>query len=247
MATAPREALRIGIAGSCLAALTAAWITAARGHRVAVYETDGRIGGMQQWRGTVPQQDEYAELVAAAQRRAAQAGVQFLVRAPAAEECDRLWSVRRYQPGAAGSPNCYDVLQHEARFPANATVLVRGGDLASAEAATKLAKAGHRVELSTPLVDICLDAHPGFRALHRRLIADFGGRVFCSAAAPDSETGKTLIAGPASAPGGKELLRSDWIYPYAALGTPDANIDDAYEPGQMTAGVYAAVELAVSI
>jgi 2,4-dienoyl-CoA reductase-like NADH-dependent reductase (Old Yellow Enzyme family) len=247
IATAPQEVLRIAIAGSCLAALTAAWIAAARGHRVAVYETDGRIGGMQQWHGAVPQQDEYAELVAAAQCRAARAGVQFLVRAPAAGEFDRLWSVRRYQPGGASFPNCYEVLQGKASFPANATLLVHGGDLASTEAATKLAKAGHRVELSTPLADICLDAHPGFRALHRRLIADFGGRVFSSVAAPETGTGKTLITGPASSPGRKDLLQSDWVYPYAALGTADASIDDAYEPGLMTAGVYAAVELAVLI
>ncbi|MGP1676465.1 MAG: oxidoreductase [Burkholderiales bacterium] len=200
IAAAPREVLRIAIAGSCLAALTAAWIAAARGHRVVVYETDRRVGGMQQWRGAVPQQDEYAELVSAAQRRAAQAGVQFSVRAPTAVEFDRLWSVRRYQPGDASFPNCYEVLQGKASFPANATLLVHGGDLASTEAAIKLAQSGHRVELSTPLADICLDAHPGFRVLHRRLIADFGARVFSSGAAPEAGMGRTLIAGPASPP-----------------------------------------------
>jgi 2,4-dienoyl-CoA reductase-like NADH-dependent reductase (Old Yellow Enzyme family) len=247
IAAAPREALRIAIAGSCLAALTAAWIAAARGHRVAVYETDGHIGGMQQWRGSVPQQAEYAELVAAAQRRAAQAGARFLPRAPAAGEFDRLWSVRRYQPGGECSPNCYDVLEGKANFPANAALLVCGGDLAGTEAAVKLAKVGHQVELSTPLADICLDAHPGFRALHRRLIADFGGRVFISVDAPAAGTGKTLVAAPASRPGSRELLQSDWVYPYSALGTADASIDDAYEPGLMTAGVYAAVELALSL
>ena len=39
----------------------------------------------------------------------------------------------------------------------------------------------------------------------------------------------------------------DWVYPYAALGAADAFIDDAYEPGLMTAGVYAAMELALLI
>ncbi len=245
-AAVPGERLRIAIAGSCLAALTAAWIAAARGHQVGVYETEGCIGGMQQWRSSVPWQGEYAELVAAAQRRAALAGVQFLARPPAAGEFDRLWSVRRYQPSGAISPNCYEVLQGRVKFPLNAALLVHGGDLASAEAAIKLAQSGHRVELSTSLADICLDAHPGFRALHRRLIAGYGASVSSSAAAPEAETGRPLVAGPTSFPGRRESEQDDWAYPYAALGTADADIDDAYEPGRMTAGVYAAAELAMT-
>ena len=244
LAAAPKEVLRIGIAGSCLAALTAAWIAAARGHQITVYETDGCIGGMQQWRSAVPTQHEYAELVAAAQRRAAAAGVRFSSRAPAAGEYDRLWSVRRYQPGGASSPNCYEVLQGTTDLPPDATVLVRGGDLASSEAAVKLAKAGHRVELSTPLTDICLDAHPGFRVLHKRLITEFGGRVHCAVSAPEPGAGQTLISGPATPPGRKEMMQADWVYPYAAWGTADASIDDIYEADRMTAGIYAAAELA---
>ena len=246
IATAPKERLRIGIAGSCLAALTAAWIAAARGQKVSVYETDGGIGGMQLWRSSVPRQDEYAELIAAAQRRAALAGVQFWFRPPVEGEFDRLWSVRRYQPAAATSPNCYEVLQGRASFPRNAALLVCGGDLASAEAAIKLAKSGHQIELSTPLSDICLDAHPGFRALHRRLIAEHGGTVFSSVTASKAETGRPLVFGPTSSPGRKDPEQCDWIYPYGDFGVPDAYINDAYEPGQMTAGVYAAVELALT-
>jgi 2,4-dienoyl-CoA reductase-like NADH-dependent reductase (Old Yellow Enzyme family) len=241
----PKAALRIGIAGSSLAALTAAWIAAARGHRVTLYETDGCVGGMQQWRGAVPQQQEYAELVAAARHRAALAGASFSNRAPGADEYDRLWSVRRYQPGGAVSPNCYDVLRGAVDFPPDSALHVQGGDLASSEAAVKLAKGRHRVELSTPFADICLDAHPGFRALHRRLLAEYGGRLQCAVAAPGSGTGKTIIAGPTTPAGRKELLESDWVYPYAALGRADASIDDIYEPDLMTAGVYAAAELAI--
>lgn len=248
IAFAPGRPLRIGIAGSCLAALTAAWIAAARGHQVTVYETEGGIGGMQHWRSSVPGQQEYAELVAAAQQRAAQAGVRFFMHMPAAGEFDRLWSVRRYQPGGAASPNCYEVLQGTAPLPPQGSVLVDGGDLASAEAAVKLARSGRQVELRTSLADICLDAHPGFRALHRRVLTDLGGRVLGSAdiAAWGSES--SIVAGPtsSSAQAGAEPASSDWHYPYAAFGPPDASIDDAYEPGRMTAGLYAAVELALA-
>jgi hypothetical protein len=200
---------------------------------------------MQQWRGTVPKQGEYAELVAAAQHRAAMAGVMFSFLAPAANEYDRLWSVRRYQPGDASPPSCYDVLRGAASFPPDTALHVRGGDLASSEAAVKLAKDGYRVELSTPLADICLDAHPGFRVLHRRLIEEFGGRVLSALAAPEAGAGLTVISGPTTRSGRKETLQPDWDYPYAAVGNADACIDDAYEPDLMTAGVYAAVELAV--
>jgi hypothetical protein len=36
------------------------------------------------------------------------------------------------------------------------------------------------------------------------------------------------------------------VYPYAGFSVPHATIDDAYEPGLMTAGVYAAAELALT-
>jgi 2,4-dienoyl-CoA reductase-like NADH-dependent reductase (Old Yellow Enzyme family) len=245
IAAAPKATLRIAIAGSCLAALTAAWIAAARGHRVTVHETDSRMGGMQQWRSAVPGQGEYAELIAAAQRRAARAGALFLIRAPFAGEYDRLWSVRRHQPGGAASPNCYDVLQGSVTFPPETSLLVHGGDLASSEAAVKLAQSGHRVELSTPRDDICLDAHPGFRAFHRRLLTEYGARMQTGVAVPNPPANQPLIVGPSTPPGRKALLESDWIYPYAVSGRADASIDDMYEPDLMTAGVYAAVELAL--
>lgn len=247
LAAAPQEPLRIAIVGSSLAALTAAWIAAARGHRVTVYEPKGRIGGMQQWRGGVPRQDDYAELVAAAQRRATRAGAQFLFRPPEAGEFDRLWAVRRYQPGGSRSPNCYEVLGGEASLPSNASILIAGGDLASAEAAVKLAQSGHAVELATPLAEICLDAHPGFRVLHRRLMAELGGRISTSAAESKPGADQIVVAGSSSAPGLEKSQDSDWSDPYAALASADGGIDDAYESGRMTAGVYAAVELAGSI
>lgn len=244
---APQEALRVAIVGSSLAALTAAWIAASRGHRVTVYEPKGCIGGMQQWRGGVPHQDDYADLVAAAQRRAAQAGVQFLFRPPVHGEFDRLWSVRRYQPGGSQSPNCYEVLCGEANLPANSSVLVKGGDLASAEAAVKLAHSGRRVELSTPLADICLDAHPGFRVLHRRLMADFGGTIATSVAEPKPSDNQVVIVGSSSAPKADKQQDADWIHPYGIFDSADGVIDDAYESGRMTAGVYAAVDLASAV
>jgi len=247
ISTRSRERLRIVIAGSCLASLTAAWIAAARGHRVHIYETDDSMGGMQAWRSSVPGQEEYADLVAAAQRRATLAGVEFLRPAPRADETDRLWSVRRYQPANAATPNCYAVVQGSADLPLDASLLVHGGDLVSAEAAVKLAKSGHRIELSTPLTDICLDAHPGFRSLHLRLLRELGAVVACSTAAPAPRAGRPIVAGPTTAPGRKELEPGDWVYPYAAFGVPHATIDDAYEPGLMTAGVYAAAELALTV
>lgn len=238
--------LRIGIAGSCLAALTAGWIAAARGHQVHIYETDDSVGGMQAWRSSVHRQEEYAELIAAAQRRAELADVRFFRRAPAADEVDRLWSVRRYQPANAATPNCYEVVQGGVDLPLEAPLVVRGGDLVSAEAAVKLAKSGHLVELSTSLADICLDAHPGFRSLHRRLLRELGAGVVSSAAAPTARAGWPIVVGPTTVPGRRESEPGDWVYPYAGFGVPHATIDDAYEPGLMTAGVYAAAELALT-
>lgn len=244
LTAAPAQPLRIAIAGSCVAALTAAWIAARRGHRVTIHETDATIGGMQGWRGAVPRQHDYAELVDAALRRAQLAGARLLRRAPAAGEFDRLWAVRRYQPGAIESPNCYEVLQGAADFGEPRALHVHGGDLAGAEAAVKLAAGGHRVDLSTAKADICMDAHPGFRALHRRTIAERGAQVLSAVEQPQPREGATLIAGPDAKPGAHQEPDAEWSYPYAVFGEPDAQIDDAYEPGLMTAGVYAAVRIA---
>ncbi len=234
---------RIAILGSSLSCLTAAWVAAARGNRVVVYEPAGEIGGMQRWRSTVPGEAEYAETIEAMKLRAAEAGVTFRRDFPRDGDADTLWVVRRYEAGAGGANSCYAVLAGDFRPVAGAAVSVFGHDLASAEAALVLAEQGARVTLYSAKADIAVDAHPGYRVLNTRLLLEREAQLRCGAQPP---------AGPAEidgAPAGETVAYGDergWDYPYANRERADAFINDAYEPSAMTRGIYEAVNLAAA-
>ena len=126
---------RLAIVGSGLAALTAAWIAASRGHRVILYEPGAALGGMQAWRAKVPGQGEHAEAISALASRAQAAGVEIALGAAPSGAHDAVWMSRNYQPGTSHDIDAYEVLAE--RMPARAApeFTVVGQDLASAEAA----------------------------------------------------------------------------------------------------------------
>jgi len=230
---------RIAIVGSSLSALTAAWVAAKRGHRVTLCEPAAGFGGMQAWRAAVPGQAEYAESIEAALLRARGAGVEVERGLPAASQYDLLWVTRRYQP--QDGRGRYDVL---AGMTADAASIA-GADLAALEAALKLAARsaagrgdGRRVVLYSPGKDVATDAHPGYRALGKRLMHELGGAIELETAPPATALG----GAPAGAKFGDETC---WRFPYA-VEHPDAWIADAYEPGLMTRAIYEAAELAAS-
>jgi hypothetical protein len=242
-ALAARTALpkRIAIIGSSLAALTAAWIASRRGHRVTVYEPDGALGGMQRWRARVPGQGEYSETIAACARRATEAGVRVEGRLPASGEFDIVWATRRYQPVAPGARDSYGVLADHALDSRDDAVTVIGQDLASEEAALRLAEAGARVVLVSPGKDIAVDAHPGYRALDRRRLAALGVAIRTGQTNAEGSVDASLVRGHSSdAPG--HGTEQGWVYPYGVEAA--AFIDDAYEPGLMTRAIYDAAALA---
>ena len=94
----------------------------------------------------------------------------------------------------------------------------------------------------SPGPDIALDAHPGYRAINRRLL-DEAGATIRTASLPEERLleGRVVRGHPIAAPipYGDE---QGWVYPYGR--TADAFVDDAYEPGLMTRAVYDAVALA---
>lgn len=233
---------RVAVVGSGLAALSAAQVAAARGHAVTVYEPADAVGGMQAWRAAVPGQAEYAEVIDAAVNRAEAAGASIVKAAPGAGEYDVLWVTRHYQPGTTRDIDAYDVLA--GRMPARAAprFTVVGQDLASAEAGLRLASDGAMVTVLSPGADLALDAHPGYRAINRRLLDEAGAAVR-TGTLPEGRLleGRVVRGHPIAAPiaFGED---QGWAYPYGA--TADAFIDDAYEPGLMTRGIYDAVALA---
>lgn len=237
---------RIALVGSSWAALTAAWIAAERGHQVTLYETEQTLGGMQAWRATVPGQAEFGEATDALVQRARDAGVRFERRAARSEEYDLLWVVRRYQPSAAPSTDAlanYSVLDGSNRH-CTAPVTAVGQDLGTAEAAVLLAQAGTPVALWTPARDIAVDAHPGYREATRRLLNDLVVEVR-TGAAPDAKQPGTQLLGQMVSPVGIDQENAQWSMPYVTV-RPDAWLGDAYEPGVLTATIYAAVTIAAA-
>lgn len=243
---------RIAIIGSSWAALTAGWIAAERGHQVKIYETEGKLGGMQVWRANVPGQGEFAEATAALVHRAEDAGVQFEPRIPQSNEYDLLWVVRRLQPVSSiekfqsrASSTSYDVvagLQCDLTNP----ITVVGQDLATAEAALLLVEAGFRVDVWSSGRDIAIDAHPGYREATRHRLKAQGVDVRTNSIPDTHELAASLIIGQiAMATGvGDDSVR--WVTPYPA-GSPDAWLGDAYEPGALTTTIYEAMAVAVAV
>lgn len=242
-AAVPRN---VTIHGSCLAALTAAWVAAERGHRVAVIEGEGEAGGMQAWRARVPGQVEHAEVLLAARRRAMAAGVRFLAGLMQDAEGDAVWRVRRFEPvdrerldSLPNAVSSYDLLARRAAVPTGARTVVLGDDLASAEAALVAAIQGARVTLVISGAAIATDAHPGYREITLRKLNEAGATIVGRVG--DLPPADLFAIGHGPAP--SRASPAAWAIP---AGKATAYLDDAYEPGMLTAGVYDAVALALS-
>jgi len=234
-------ARHIAVHGSGLAALTAAWAAAARGHKVCVVDDDGAPGGMQAWRARVPGQGEHGEVLQGARARAAAAGVAFTPTAP--ETVTDHWRVRRFQPvaqptlGEVRAVSCYDVLSGRVSIDGAQHVVAIGDDLATAEVALMAANRGARVTLVTPGKDIASDAHPGYREITRTQLMALGATLVQDNVVPGDGDLHVIGRDPSlsyDAP-------AAWVMPTEPA---DALISDAYEPGAFTTGVYDAFDLA---
>lgn len=237
---------RVLIRGSSFSALSAAWVAASCGHSVMIEEPDGQLGGMQGWRSQVPGQEEYRDTIAALAERARQAGAKIRIGVQTGDRFTTRWVVRRFEPVPREPPSVrpalvtYDVLSGRRAIAKGVPVTVYGDDLSSAEAAIVLAHAGHRVTLCSPAADIAVDAHPGFRDVSYRALNRAGAKV---------EVGVAAVVDEVVVHGRKRGLayESEEAWTKSTATEADAFIDDAYEPGAMTRGIYAAVELAFSL
>jgi 2,4-dienoyl-CoA reductase-like NADH-dependent reductase (Old Yellow Enzyme family) len=239
---------RVLIRGSSFSALTAAWVAASRGHSVVLEEPGGQLGGMQAWRSLVPGQEEYREAITALAERARQAGAEIRTAAPAADRAAICWVVRRFEPVPRDVHSAlvtYDILSGRRTIAKALPVTVYGDDLSSAEVAIVLAHAGYQVKLCSPAAGIAVDAHPGFRDVSYRLLNAAGARVDVGVAEVAAADGAVVLVH-----GRKRGLAYEneaaWVAA-ETTGEVDGFLDDAYEPGAMTRGIYAAVELAFSL
>ena len=240
---------RVLIRGSCFSALTAAWVAASCGHSVVIAEPSGQLGGMQAWRSQVRGQEEYREAITALAERARQAGAEIRTTARAEDHAATRWVVRRFEPvprdAYSGQPALvtYDILSGRRTIAKAVPVTVYGDDLSSAEAAIVLAHAGYQLTLCSPAAEIAVDAHPGFRDVSYRTLNAAGVKI-------EVRVAELVAADGVVVHGRKRGLTYEseaaWIAA-ETLREGDAFIDDAYEPGAMTRGIYAAVELAFSL
>lgn len=235
-----RHTRALAIHGTSIAALTAAWIAAARGHHVTIVaHPDEPVGGMQAWRAKVPGQQEHNEVVEAVLRRAINAGAR-VSDSLTFDEDTQIWRTRRYQPidqdrldALPGSVSSYALLSHSVDVSPGRRVVVIGDDLSAAEAALLAASQGARVVLHSSTSAIAVDAHPGYREISLRQILAHGGQV--TQDAPRSNPGDLVVVGHA-----RNVSYDDadnWLLP---LEPADRLLSDAYEPGAMTKGIYEA-------
>ena len=244
--TASVSPKKIAIHGGGIAALTAAWLAALRGHGVELVEEAGDFAGMQGWRSHVPGQAEYADAVKAVADRAVAAGAVLNTVSREDGDASVLWTVRRYEPtrrsdlSGKALVSSFDVLRG-ANIDLPDRVLVIGDDLSAADAALMLAGRGHTVTLRSPAKDIGFDAHPGFRSLNRKLLAEYGATIEVNVPLEKLESPggfDAVVYGRTPDVAGDRV--ENWALPYGAGGT--FMIDDAYEPGALVSGVYKTVD-----
>jgi 2,4-dienoyl-CoA reductase-like NADH-dependent reductase (Old Yellow Enzyme family) len=202
---------RIGIQGTALVSLTAAWIAARQGHAVFVV-ADGPHGGLQGLRGRLRgDADGYPAMLRAARLRAVSAGAVILDAGEAPQDVDEWWQTRprpadaRAQEAFQATPGGPSAREMDGRRLIDVELGLRAAD-----------DSFDLVRVRTGR-DIAVDAHPGYRAQHGRAFAARGIAIVKDSEMPGVETD-------------------------AGLRAPTAILEDAYEPGSMTAGIYAAVE-----
>ena len=243
------EPQRINIIGSSMSALIAAWIAASCGHTVTVEEPGQQLGGMQAWRARVPGQDEYWEAIASLAERARQVGAEICIGATRGNRAAIRWAIRRFEPvlrEARPPPHAmtsYDILSGRSTITKGRPVTVHGDDLSAAEAAIILAHRGHQVTLCSPAAEIAADAHPGYRDVSLRVLTAAGARIKVNVPEVPSPVGAVVFG---RVPGLRYESEPAWVIGEGAADA-DALLDDAYEPGAMTRGIYAAVQLALAV
>jgi 2,4-dienoyl-CoA reductase-like NADH-dependent reductase (Old Yellow Enzyme family) len=248
----------VAVLGDSYSALTFAWLAARRGHEVTVFEPErtAECAGLWRLRAEVPGQSIVAETAAAMRRRAAAEGVSFASGDGAPGGFEVVAATRRFRP--FGSPvaangtvsrDPIEVLAGSNTFAAqNQRAVVMGDDLCSAEAAVLLAEGGAEVTLWLPGKGVAMDAHPGFREVTGRALAERGVVV-------EREVEDVLGKAPPLSGGlivvgrtGKAAYEDPAAWSAPALNGGDVLwLDDAYEPGAMARGVYDAVDAAIAL
>jgi len=242
---APR---RIAVLGAGYAALTAAWIAAARGHQVTLHHLGQPIGGLQALRGRVPGQEELLDGADALLARAVDAGVTVSEYRPDPVTLQGavIWAERRFAPRLASPTangrhcSALDILLGMPVAVRRAVVF--GDDLLSAEAAILLANRGIGVELRSPAKGIVMDAHPGFREVSLRHLNARGVAVRAGQSLDEVETDLLVLGRD---PQAKWEDAAHWAPVYPGIA-PAAWIGDAYEAGLLGRAVYEAAALALA-
>ncbi|MEQ8899018.1 MAG: hypothetical protein RID23_18210 [Roseovarius sp.] len=236
----------VRIEGGSLASLTAAWVAAERGHKVDLVVRSEALGGMQRWRARVPGMQEYGEAIEAAWLRAKNAGVR--ISEPRTASADLVWGetgdlpispeILKIRPDAVPAST---ILVQDKMDYRNEECVVFGSDVATTEAAIRLATAGRKTRLVTAMRDVAHDAHPGYREVSRNRLAALGVEVITHA---DDWRDRLALEEPAVLIVAGEITPQGATPPIPENQGYSTEIVDAYEAGAMTSGIYAAADRA---
>jgi hypothetical protein len=206
---------------------------------------------MQDWRARAPGLSEFSEATAALVLRARQSGVKFEDDPVQNMTSDLIWVVRQYVPQTQASEKfgaalgTYDVLP-SIQTRHNQTVNLAGLDLVTAETAATLGQQGCSVTLYSPGRGIAIDGHPGYREATRKLFDSLGVKLIVGQLPDEIHDPETWIVGALEKTPDISAEDAQWSAPNGAQRV-DAWLADAYEPNMLTAGIYDAVKLSLSL
>ncbi|HSW41783.1 MAG TPA: FAD-dependent oxidoreductase [Patescibacteria group bacterium] len=169
VATPALKVKQVAVVGAGPGGLEAAWMAAARGHKVTLYEKEANPGGQLRTGSLPPTKQELAKGIAYWVHMAEKHGVEFKYGTEATPETllatkpDTVIVATGAEPlipdlkGVGGSNvvTAWDVLR--GRQPAGAKVLVVGGGMVGCEAADYLAQHGRKVTVLEMLPEVALD------------------------------------------------------------------------------------------
>jgi 2,4-dienoyl-CoA reductase-like NADH-dependent reductase (Old Yellow Enzyme family)/thioredoxin reductase len=263
------ESKKVVVVGGGPAGLEAAWVAAARGHRVVLFEKEALPGGQFKTAAVPPAKQELLKVIEYYRRMGEKYGVEFRLGIEATAEIVLAEKPAAVIIATGGEPLVPEIKGIEGsdavsaadllrgRSKAGSRVLIIGGGMVGCETADFLAERGHKVTIVEALPKIARDVEQAVKYFLLQRLKSHGVRIETGATVKEITAGGVIFERD-----GQETELSGYKTIVLALGVSPVNglrdqlegkaptllvIGDAHSPGKaidaITRGAEAALQL----